>query len=380
MLADFGAEVLKIEGLPHGDPTRRTGVDYIGDDSALFLHWNHGKKSVAIDLHSREGVEIALKLAETADVVVENYRPGVAAEIGIGYEDIAAINPRAIYCSVSAYGQEGPWAHRPGTDPIVQAMSGIMYVTGEADGIPVRPGVPLADFVSAMVCVQAVLLGLQAREHTGRGQRVDVSMVHSLLYGLTTRLSTYWATGKEPQRMGNAHSVVAPYDRFETSDGEIVAGAWGVDEASWVPFCEALGRPDLVTDGRFKDNALRVANRPELTTVLAAEFRKRTTAEWDARFDKAGALFGPVLPVSQALEHPQMSMIPTCTELEHPVHGPIRLPAPAHILMHETPGVVRLPPPVLGEHTIEILTGVGIDGETLEDLLARGVVKSWTKP
>jgi crotonobetainyl-CoA:carnitine CoA-transferase CaiB-like acyl-CoA transferase len=379
-LADFGADVIKVEGLPEGDTTRSAGVDFIGDDSSLFLNWNHGKRSLALDLRKPEGLAVALRLAASADVLVENYRPGVADSIGIGYEVVSKLNPRLVYCSVSAFGQTGPWSHRPGTDPVVQAMSGVMYVTGEPDRTALRPGVPFADFTGAMACVQGVLLALMARERTGAGQRVDISMLHTMLLSLSTRVATYWATGKEPQRLGNSHSVAIPYDCYETADGQAVAGVWGSKKVSWQLFCEAVGREDLADDPRFRDNASRVRNKVDLTEILQAEFLKCTTDEWDRRFDKVGALFAPVLSISQALEHPQIATLPPMIEVEHPVYGSLTVPCPAGVNMHKTPGQVRLPPPMLGQHTVEILAEAGLTQAESDSLLASGAAEQWEHP
>ena len=227
MLSDYGAEVIKVESVPYGDPSRRTGTTFIGEESGLFLIWNHGKRSFAVDMRSPDGLRAVQRLAATADVLIENYRPGVADKIGLGYDRLSRENPGLIYVSLSAFGSTGPWAGDPGTDPVVQAMSGVMSVTGESDGEPLLIGVPVADFTGAMVAAHASMLGLFAREKTGRGQRAEVSMLHALMSSLTTRLASHWFGGETPGRHGNQHSVVAPYQAFKTSDGHAVAGVWG---------------------------------------------------------------------------------------------------------------------------------------------------------
>ncbi|HMG41630.1 MAG TPA: CoA transferase, partial [Acidimicrobiales bacterium] len=226
VLGDFGADVVKVESVPEGDPARRTGTAFVDGVSGLFLQWNRSKRSLAVDMRQPDGLEVVRRLVADADVLVENYRPGVTDAIGIGYQAMSELNPRLIYCSVSAFGPDGPIASYPGTDPVIQAMSGVMSLTGEADGGPLLVGIPIADFTGAMTMVQGVLLGLLAREKTGRGQRVDIPMLSALVFGLTTRLASYWADGDDPVRHGAAHSVVAPYQVYATSDGKVVAGAW----------------------------------------------------------------------------------------------------------------------------------------------------------
>jgi crotonobetainyl-CoA:carnitine CoA-transferase CaiB-like acyl-CoA transferase len=372
VLSDFGAEVIKIESIG-GDPSRQSGTEFVGEDSAVFLNWNHGKRSVAVDMHREEGRRLVQDIAATADVVVENYRPGVAEEIGVGYDQLAQRNPGLIYCSLTAFGRIGPWADRPGTDPVVQALSGVMYVTGEPDGGPIRAGVPIADYTGAMTLAQAILLGLLAREHTGRGQRIDVSMLHAMIMSLSTRVASYWATGQEPGRWGSAHSVVAPYQAFQTSDGYVVAGAWA--QESWPRFCTAIDRQDLVNDPRFANNPDRVRNRDEITKIVAEIMITKTTLEWEQRFAEASALFAPVLPVSEVFAHPQIQAMPASVLVEHPVHGKIPVPAPA-ITMHETPAAVRRAPPTLGQHTYEILGEAGYSSADIDALVESGVVRS----
>ena len=372
MLADYGADVIKVEPLPGGEGSRQTGTDFIKGESALFLMWNRGKRSIALDLRKPEGLSVVRKIAATADVVVENYRPGVADTIGIGYDALSEINPRIIYCSVTAFGPTGPLAGRPGTDPIVQAVSGVMSVTGEADGDPLLVGIPIADFTGAMLCAQGVMLGLIARERTGRGQHVDVSMLYGLLSGLTTRLATYWATGEQPQRFGSQHSVVVPYQAFRTADGFAVAGVWGPGE-SWPRFCEAIDRPDLAEDPRYATNADRVERRDEMAELLGEVLCTRTTAEWEGRFAAAGALFGPIYDFGDILDHPQVREAGLVQTVEHPTLGSIPQLGPP-ILLSDTPGGVTSAPPVLGQHTTAVLEEVGYNAAEVEHLEELGIV------
>jgi formyl-CoA transferase/CoA:oxalate CoA-transferase len=365
MLADYGADVVKVESVPDGDPTRGTGVHFIDGESALYLIWNRGKRSVALDMRDPRGLEAVKRLVAEADVLVENYRPGVADSIGIGYEAMAELNPRLVYCSVSAFGPEGPYSSRPGTDPVVQAMSGVMGVTGEADGGPVLTGVPIADFSSAMICVQGILLGLAARERLGRGQKVDVSMLHAMMFSLTTRLASYWATGEDPKRHGSAHSVVVPYQAFESADGYFVGGVWA--DTAWKPFCLAIEREDLVEHPSYATNMARVENREQLLAMLTDLFKIRTTAEWEERFREARALFAPVLSFSQLFSHPQVEASGMLGSLEHPKLGALpQLKSP--VILSETPGRLTTPPPLLGQHTGEVLAELGYSDEQIVEL------------
>jgi crotonobetainyl-CoA:carnitine CoA-transferase CaiB-like acyl-CoA transferase len=377
MMADYGADVVKVESLPIGDPSRTTGIHFTEGESALFLAWNRGKRSVALDMRDSRGRAAVRRLIAQADVLVENYRPGVADKIGIGYDEVSQDNPRLIYCSVSAFGPAGPMAEYPGTDPVVQAMSGVMSVTGDADGEPVLVGVPMADFTGAMVCFQGVLLGLAARERSGRGQKVDISMLHAMMFSLTTRLAGYLASGEDPARFGSAHSVVVPYQAFEASDGHFVAGVW-VDTA-WPVFCKAVGMPELADDPRYATNVDRVANRDELLALLAGHFRTRTTAEWEASFRAAGGLFGPVLTFSRLFEHPQIVASGAVGEVEHPTLGPLtQLMSP--IALSDTPGRLGAAPPLLGQHTEDVLREAGYDDREVRALLDDAVALAAPDP
>lgn len=374
-LGDFGADVMKVESLPDGDASRSTGVKVDGKVSATFLMWNRSKRSIALDTRDPKAVDALCRLVETADVFMENYRPGVIDKIGLSYEKLARINPRLIYVSLSAFG-EGPLAPFPGTDPVVQAMSGVMSVTGEPDGPPLLVGVPMADFTAAMITVQGVLLALLARRETGRGQKVDISMLHALMTSLTTRLSQFWALGKDPVRNGGAHSVVMPYQVWKTADGYAVAGVWNGGNVMWPKFCEALGVPDLGKVPAYETNELRLKNKPELEKIIQAEFTKRTTAEWEKSFQALGVLFSPVNTFSQILSHPHVQQSGIVGSLEHPVLGPLPQLTPP-IQLHDTPGGFSRPAPMLGEHTVDILAEAGLSREEIDALLSNGAAKAY---
>jgi crotonobetainyl-CoA:carnitine CoA-transferase CaiB-like acyl-CoA transferase len=371
MLGDFGADVIKVESHPDGDPSRRVGHYFTGGESTMFLTWNRNKRSLCVDLRRPEGLAIVKRLAAEADVLVENYRPGVADRIGLGWEDLHRLNPRLIYLSVSAFGSKGPWKDRPGTDPVIQAFSGIMSVTGERDGPPALVGVPIADFSAAMLNVQAVLLGLVARSVTGEGQYIELSLLGSLLFSLTTRVGPYFLSGQDPTRFGSSHSQVVPYGAYQTLDGWVVIGTWG--DEGWLPFCQALEMPELAEEVRFVTNTGRVQRRDELDAIVAARMSTKTIAEWDQSFGQHNVLFAPVNTFSQVFTHIQTIANEHIVEVDHPTAGRISQVAPP-IKMHATPAVMRRPPPLLGQHTREILAQHGWTQAEIEELVETGVV------
>lgn len=371
LLGDFGADVIKVESMPDGDPARFIGTAFIGGESGVFLHWNRSKRSIAVNMRQPEGREIVRRLVKQADLLVENFRPGVAQRMEIGYEEASSLNERLLYLSISAFGPHGPIAQYPGTDPVVQAMSGVMSITGNAGGPPVLVGLPIADFTAAMVSVQAALLGLLARHRTGRGQRIDVPMLAALTFGLTTRLATHWVDGREPEPEGSAHSTVTPYQMYRAKDGNVVAGAWTAD--TWPRFCKALKLEALIDDARFVDNASRMRHRSELNAIVEPAFAKLTMAELEEAFHEANALFGPVCTVSQALSHPQMQALGMVQSIEHPTAGRIPQLAPP-IFMSDTPGGIQRPPPLYGQHTEEVLHEIGYSASEIDQLATDKVI------
>ena len=371
VLGDFGADVIKVETAPKGDGARYIGTQFVGGESTMFLTWNRNKRSICIDLRTEEGVDIVRSLCDNADIFIENFRPGVADRIGVGSETLRSRNSRLIYCSINAFGSKGPWATRPGTDPVVQAMSGVMSVTGERDGGPLLIGIPIADYSSAMLAVQGILLAVVARHRTGQGQRVEIPMLHGLVFGLTTRIGPYFATGEDPTRWGSQHSQVVPYQAFQTSDGYAVAGTWG--DADWPKFCKALGCDALSEDPRYDSNIKRVAARDELVPQLDKLFVERTTAEWEDRFFEQQVLFAPVNSFSEVFDHPQAKAMSMIEEIEHPTAGMQKQVTPP-VLLGATPGTIKSPSPLLGQHSRPVLLESGWSNDQVDDLISRGII------
>jgi formyl-CoA transferase/CoA:oxalate CoA-transferase len=370
-LADLGADVIKIEQPGHGDDTRQWGPPFQGDEAAYYLSVNRNKRSLAVDLKSEEGLAAVRRLARRADVVVENFRPGTAQRLGLGYEELAAENPGLIYASISGYGQTGPEASRAGYDAIAQARSGIMSVTGETDGPPVRFGVSGSDLIAGTWAVIGILAALHERDRSGRGQWVDISLLDGSVSWLTYVASGYFASGDIPKRYGSAHPTIAPYQAFPTADGWIMIAVG--NDGLWRRFTEAVGRPELAEDPRFSANPLRVAHRDELIPLLEEVLRARTTAEWLAALGDAGVPVGPIQTVAEAVNDPQVLARGMVAEVEHPTAGTLKtLGCP--IRLTGTPAAVRTPPPLLGQHSDEVLAGAGYSRADIERLHTLGAI------
>ena len=356
MLGDMGAEVLKIEEPKHGDDSRAWAPLMEGTGS-FFLALNRSKKSVALDLKTAEGAAALHRLIETADVLIENFRPGSLAELGFDYASVAAMNPRLIYCSISGYGQTGPSSQLPGYDAVLQGEAGIMDMTGFQDGEPTRVGVAITDYLAGLYATQGILLALNDRHTSGLGQHVDISLFEAMLSVMRLPMSVLQATGTTPSRVGNDHLNIAPYQPLRARDGLIIVAV--ANPALWIRFCEAIGHPEWRDDPRFKTNTERVANRVALKDVIEIVFQDFTVQELTRRFQAKNVPCGRVRTIGEALEHPQVAPRNILLEQQHSEIGSIETLAPV-VRLSRTPAAVTLPPPALGEHTLEILQGLGI--------------------
>ena len=371
-LADMGADVVKIEQPSGGDASRTAYGTHLGAESAVFLTVNRNKRSIALDLARPDGLAAFDRLVARADVVLEAYRGGVAERLGIDWRRLARINPRLVYCSLSAFGPDGPWRDKPGVDMLVQAMGGLMAVMGEPDGPPVLCGAPVLDTVGALMAGQDILTALLHRERTGEGQRVDVSLLAGTLLAHAARLSIFLATGEEPGRWGSGHPYIVPFQAFEASDGWVYVAVW-LDRL-WAPFCDAIDNPSLARDPRFATRVDRVQRRAELTAELAPVFRARTVADWMARLEAHDVLCAPVNRYADLPRDPQIAASRLIVEQEHPRAGRFRtLDTP--IRFDRTPGGIRTPAPGLGEHTDVVLAEAGLTVDEIAGLRKSGAIQ-----
>ena len=353
VLGDLGADVLKVEPPGEGDHARHWGPPFMDGESSYFLSVNRNKRSVALDLKAPAGREAAIALALAGDVVVENFKPGTAARLGLGPEQLRARQPRLVYASISGFGQGRPTL--AGYDQIAQGTSGLMSITGEPDGPPTKVGVPIGDITAGMFAAHAILAALLEREATGRGRTIDVALNDALLALLTYQAGRYFATGEAPAREGNFHATIAPYGTFATADGHLNV-AVGSD-AQYRRFCQALEAPELADDPRFSTNAERQRSRPELTAEIERRLASRTTAEWRRTLEAAGIPAGPISSLAEAFADPVAVEREMRVEVDHPAAGRIgQVGAPWKLDGASLP--IRRPPPLLGEHTEEVLREV----------------------
>jgi crotonobetainyl-CoA:carnitine CoA-transferase CaiB-like acyl-CoA transferase len=373
-LADLGADVIKLEPPGEGEPTRHLGAVHKRGHSATFMTMNRGKRDLAVDLKQPEGVALVRRLVKTADVFVQNYRPGVAERLGLGYRALSEINPRLIYCAVSGFGATGPYASRGGYDLIAQGMSGVISVTGDEDGPPAKSGVPLSDLAAGLFSAYGILCALEYRDRTGEGQLVDTSLLEAAMALTVWEATEYWVTGEAPKALGSAHRLSAPYQALRAADGYFTVGA--NNDRLFDGFCRAIGRADLREDSRFATGDARRKNRKALIVEIEKTTVTEARAFWLERLDKEGVPAGPINNYAEALGDPQTLARRMVVDLIHPGAGPIKaLGIP--VKLSDTPGAVDRAAPILGQDTEDILVELGYTEDERKDLEARGIVQSW---
>jgi crotonobetainyl-CoA:carnitine CoA-transferase CaiB-like acyl-CoA transferase len=372
MLADMGADVIKVEKVPGGDDTRRTLPPDVAGESAAFLMMNRNKRGIALNLKTDDGRDIARRLLADADVAIENYRKGTMERLGLGYEEVKGFNPGIIYAELSGFGRSGPYADRAGFDLIAQGMSGIMSITGEGSGgPPTKCGAPLSDITAGILAAMGVLGAIFSRHRTGEGQRVDTSLYEAAITHTYWQSAMTFATGVSPGALGSAHPLSAPYQAFEAADGWITVGA--ANQANWLRLLEALQRPDLQDDARFADDASRMANLASLVAILSEIFRQRTVDEWLERLARVGVPAGPVRDIAGMHADPQTLARGMVTEVPHSRIGSVKtIGHPVHY--SATPTEISRGAPLLGEHTFEVLGEHGYTRSEIESFAAEGAV------
>ncbi len=378
ILADLGAEVIKIERPGAGDDTRGWGPPFLKDrdgnptkEAGYYLSVNRGKRSVTLDIAKPEGQAIVRKLAETCDIVVENFKAGALAKYGLDAASLRAIKPSLIYCSVTGFGQDGPRRDQAAYDFMIQAMGGLMSLTGEADGAPQKVGVPIVDLMTGMYATVAILAALARRNETGQGETIDLAMLDVQATFLANQAMNWLVGNRVPHRAGNRHPNIQPQDVFPAKDGHIVIAVG--NDGQFAKLCEAIERPEWAKDPRFIRNADRVRHNPDLTPMLAERFREFTRADLTARLDAAGVPCGPINTVPDVFADPQIQHRQMLRDLPHPLAGTVKQVV-SPIRMQDSPLSFENPPPLLGQHTAEVLTALGITDEEQQSLAAKGVI------
>ena len=373
LLGDMGADVIKIEKPDGGDDVRRSGPPFVAGESATFLNIGRNKRSVVIDMKQTEGTEIVRNMAREADILVQNLRPGRLEGFGLGYEDVRAVNPAIVYATITGFGRTGPYKDKPGFDLMAQGYSGIMGVTGHPGQPPVKVSVPITDLNAGLFTAYGILAAYVNRLKTGKGQHVDSSLMEAGVAYTLWESAIYFTSGRLPGPNGSAHQISAPYQALPTSDGYITVG--GANQRNWERLCRAIGRAELITDPRFEANAGRMANRPALEATLSETLKTQPMAHWLSVLEAAGVPCGPIYDISQVYADPQVVARDMVVEVEHPTAGTIRnvgIP----VKFSETPGNIRRPPPLFGEHTAEVLAEFGYTTGEIDTLRDRGIVKT----
>ena len=371
MLADMGADVIKVEK-PDGDDSRRFVPPAIEGESAAYMMMNRNKRGLALNLKDPEAVQVLHRLLKEADVVIENYRMGTMERLGLGYDDLRAINPRLIYCEISGFGRTGPYAERGGFDLIAQGMSGLMSITGEGPGRPpVKTGAPVSDITAGIVAAMGVSAAYARMLQTGQGQKVDTSLFEAAITQTYWQSAIAFATGVAPGPMGSAHPLNGPYQAFQTADGWINVGA--ANQRNWLRFLDVIGAPELNDDPRFASNHDRMQHLKDLEEILNDHLRHETSEVWLARMERAGLPAGPVLDILQMQADPQAHARDMIVGVDHPVAGAVKtLGHP--VKFSETPASIRSAAPLLGQHSREVLREAGYDAGQIEAMIASGAV------
>lgn len=372
ILGDQGAEVIKVERPGIGDDTRTWGPPFAGGESAYYLCCNRNKKSIVIDLKKHEGLDVVRELAGVSDVFVENFTPGLTKRFGLDYKTLHKLNPRLVYTSITAYGQDGPYCDRPGYDMVLSAVGGLMWITGEREGNPCKVGVAITDVLTGVYASGAITSALLWRERSGRGQYLDISLLDVQVSGLANIASNYLVAGREAMRWGTAHESIIPYQVFHTKDRPIAIAV--ANQKLWVNFCKLIGKEDWLDDPRFESNPMRVENREVLLPLVDELFAQKTCDEWMELLVGAAIPCGPVNNMQHLFADPQVRHRDMIAEVPHPTIGTLRLTG-IPIKFSETPGTIRLHPPLLGEHTDEVLADtLGYSADQIEVLKAQGAI------
>jgi len=371
MMADLGAEVVKIEAPGAGDDTRQWGPPFINGESTYFLSVNRNKQSLTLNLKHPEGQAVFLDLVKWADVLVENFRPGTMEKLGFGYERLRELNPGLIYCSISGFGNTGPYRLKPGYDVLAQAMGGMMGVTGYEGGPPVKAGMSVADIGAGMFAAFGIMAALFSRQQTGRGQVVDTSLLEGQVAWHTYLATGYLAAGKAPRKLGSAHPSIAPYQALSCKDGHFIVAVG--NDALWQKFCQTLGLEQLGSDPKWTNNPARATGRDELIALIEAQLVNRTVAELVECCEAVGVPAGPIYGLEQVYTDPQVLAREMVVEVDHPTVGPFKMTGIPYKLS-ETPGKIKTPPPLLGQHTDEVLKSIGYSEDQITAMRRSGAI------